>query len=288
MAEKKVVKEDVPLAEEKSKKCFVIMPIADMPGYESNHFARVYKHLIKPALAARGFEVERADDTQESDYIVIGIVQKIIESDIVLCDLSGRNPNVLYELGIRHAFDKPVVLIKDKITDTIFDIQGLRYFEYDSSLRIDSVEHDISKIANAVDETFSQSGNSVNSIVALAQVQAPKIPAKTEISTETQVILNAVSALAKKMEGSDAHKNRSPRAYFAANSEGVSFSDGTKSKFGEHVFRRSDYQIVGTLSSSVVNALRAESYIEVLDSAGNLLRFFSSSPESEFLTGMPF
>ena len=69
---------------------------------------------------------------------------------MVICDISTRNANVMYELGIRHAYDKPVVLVKDKITDNIFDIQGIRYIEYDSRLRIDNVCLDVEKIKKSI------------------------------------------------------------------------------------------------------------------------------------------
>jgi len=56
----------------------------------------------------------------------VGIIQRIVDSEMVLCDYSAKNPNVMYELGVRHAFNKPVALVKDKTTDKVFDIQGLR------------------------------------------------------------------------------------------------------------------------------------------------------------------
>ena len=85
--------------------CFVIMPISDVHGYEPGHFGRVYEHVLKPAIVAAGYLPMRADDTIKTDYIVVGIIEKIVESEMVICDLSARNPNVMYELGIRHAFN---------------------------------------------------------------------------------------------------------------------------------------------------------------------------------------
>src|SRR3954468_2442510 len=99
--------------------CFVIMPISDADGYEPGHFGRVYEHLLKPAIVQAGFVPVRADDANKTDYIVVGIIQKIVESAMVLCDFSGKNANVMYELGIRHAFNKPVVLVKDKRTEKV-------------------------------------------------------------------------------------------------------------------------------------------------------------------------
>ncbi len=114
--------------------CFVIMPISDVDGYDVGHFGRVYEFIIKPACKNTGFKPVRADEVQVTNYIVVDILRRILDADMVVCDLSGRNANVLYELGIRQAFNRPVTLIRDSRTPTIFDIQGLRDLEYDETL----------------------------------------------------------------------------------------------------------------------------------------------------------
>ena len=85
---------------EYKKKCFVIMPISDAEGYDKGHFTRVYEHLIKPAVIEAGFEPVRADDTSKANFIVMDILQQILACDMAICDLSSRNPNVFYELGV--------------------------------------------------------------------------------------------------------------------------------------------------------------------------------------------
>ena len=147
------------------KSCFVIMPISDVEGYESGHFSRVYRHLIKPACEDAGFDPIRADEVASSNYIVIDILSKIVESELVICDLSGKNPNVLYELGIRQAFNLPTVLIKDIKTDKIFDIQGLRYMEYNQTLRVDTVQKQIKELSKVIQETMKAKGQDINSLV---------------------------------------------------------------------------------------------------------------------------
>jgi hypothetical protein len=118
------------------KKCFVIMPISDNTDYPAGHFTRVYEHIIKPACAIAEFEPVRADDIQSTNFIVLDIIKNILESEMAICDLSSKNPNVLYELGIRQAFNYPVTFTKDIKTKRIFDIQGFRDITYDESLRI--------------------------------------------------------------------------------------------------------------------------------------------------------
>ena len=179
---------------EKKKTCFVIMPIADISGYDAGHFTRVYKHLITPACEAAGFKPVRADDVSSSHMIVVDILQKIVESDIAICDLSGRNPNVLYELGLRQAFNKKTVLIKDNKTENIFDVQGFRHAQYDSSLRIDNVNNEILKISSSLNETFNAT-NDINSIVQLLQIEPAEIKGKTQLTEGDTYLLNAINEI---------------------------------------------------------------------------------------------
>ncbi|KAF6636532.1 hypothetical protein H6F38_04640 [Paenibacillus sp. EKM208P] len=182
-------------AEEVQKSCFIVMPISDAEGYEKGHFSRVYEHIIKPACELAGFEPIRADDVKHTNAIILDIIKKIIEADMVVCDLSSRNPNVLYELGIRHAFNLPVVLIKDTITPRPFDISALRDVPYDPSLRIDTVSIAINAVSEALKETFEQKGKDTNSLVELLGVQSAKLPEPKTISGETSILLNAIDDL---------------------------------------------------------------------------------------------
>lgn len=180
------------------KKCFVIMPISDLEGYASGHFGRVYEHIIKPACDLAELEPVRADDIMTTNYIALDIIKHIINSEMAICDLSGRNPNVLYELGIRQAFNLPVTLIKDQRTNRIFDIQGFRDVEYDESLRIDNVQETIETLAEILKNTYENT-HEINSLVSLLGIEPAKVTSKTKISTETELLLNALSGLDKRM-----------------------------------------------------------------------------------------
>ena len=180
------------------KTCFVIMPISDIEGYAPGHFNRVYEHLIKPACKEAGFIPDRADEALKTNHIIIGILRRIIKADMVLCDLSSKNPNVMYELGIRQAFNLPVTTIKDKRTDRIFDIQGLRDFEYDESLRIDNVEDSIKNLSETIKNTYKPSEGDINSIVQLLGLEAATIKS-TEVSAEGSLILEALSDISQRL-----------------------------------------------------------------------------------------
>ena len=190
-----------PKKEEKEtqKTCFVIMPISDPDGYEDGHFGRVYDHIIKPACIAAGLQPRRADEVKSTNYIVIDILKRIIESDIVICDLSSKNPNVLYELGIRQAFNLPSTLIKDNKTDRIFDIQGIRTIDYDDSLRVDTVKKDIATIKATIEETLEKKGKEVNSLIQLLGIHQAELVSSTEISSDTSLILNVLRDVSQRI-----------------------------------------------------------------------------------------
>lgn len=157
------------MSSEKTKTCFVIMPISDPPGYEPGHFLGVYEHVIKPAVEKAGFTALRADEVNQTNHIAIDVLQRLVESEMAVCDLSSRNPNCLYELGIRHALKKPVTLLKDSKTDRIFDIQGIRDMEYDVSLRIDRVKPKIDELAMAIESTYEGKTPDTNSPMTLVE-----------------------------------------------------------------------------------------------------------------------
>jgi len=189
--------------------CFVIMPISDVEGYETGHFGRVYEHIIKPACKKAGLRPVRADEVQVTNYIVIDILKKILDADMVICDLSSKNPNVLYELGIRQAFNLPVTLIKDLRTSRVFDIQGLRYIEYDESLRIDKIENAVETIANTLKNTSALDESDVNSLVQLLGVRPAKLPS-IEISDDTGLLLNAINDIGARLSRLEEHTFLSP------------------------------------------------------------------------------
>jgi hypothetical protein len=90
-----------------------------------------------------GFRIETAN-RQGSDLIQSTIINDLIDADLVIADLTDHNPNVLFELGIRMAHDKPVALIKCSGTGRIFDVDNmLRVYEYNANLWRTTVEKDL-------------------------------------------------------------------------------------------------------------------------------------------------
>ena len=77
-----------------------------------------------------GMRCERADDIWEHDMVIQDVVNLIARSAVVICDCSGRNPNVFYETGIAHSIGKRVILIAQNSDDIPFDLRHLRFLTY--------------------------------------------------------------------------------------------------------------------------------------------------------------
>jgi len=204
------------MTKKENKDCFVIMPISDAEGYDKGHFERVYEDIIKPAVSSTEFTTRRADEVKETNFIHLDILKKLIDAPIAVCDLSSRNPNVLFELGIRQAFDKPVVLIQEKGTPKIFDIGPLRYLEYDKSMKYNDVLKTQAALCDAIIATKAAEGQqgNVNSIVRLMALSNPaSIPTLEGDNKEAfaiDVLQTQLNDMRKMMEISLMENRRGP------------------------------------------------------------------------------
>jgi hypothetical protein len=131
---------------------FIIMPFSEK-GIEirpAGFFDEVLNSLIKPACNAADFGVGTAH-SHGSDLIHHTIIRQLIEADLVVADLTDHNPNVLFELGIRIALDKPVLLIRAKGTSAIFDVDNMMpVCEYDARLWKTTIVGDITTMTDHV------------------------------------------------------------------------------------------------------------------------------------------
>jgi hypothetical protein len=110
---------------EQGDTCFVMMPFAEpLGGY--------YKLVYEPAITKAGLRAIRADDEIfATGKIIDQVWSGITAAKVLVAELTGRNPNVFYELGLAHALSKPVVLISSNQEDVPFDLQHIRVIYYD-------------------------------------------------------------------------------------------------------------------------------------------------------------
>ena len=104
--------------------CFVLMPFDE-------GLVAVYEHGIKPAVEELGLKIKRADELYSGQSILGDIWQGIQSAEIVIADLTGKNPNVMYGLGLCHALWKKVILLSQIRDDVPFDLRAWRVLWYD-------------------------------------------------------------------------------------------------------------------------------------------------------------
>lgn len=138
---------------------FVAMPFSEKTSsYPKGYFDEVLKHLITPAAVKANFTAKTAKKAG-SEVIQSTIVNDLDAADLVIVDLTEHNPNVLFELGMRIAFNKPVCLIRAKGTPAIFDIDHmLRVYDYNPCLWQSTLEIDVPALSEHISETWKNKG----------------------------------------------------------------------------------------------------------------------------------
>lgn len=102
---------------------FVLQPF-------DNKFNQLYNEYIEKPLKRKGYEVRKADDFLQPREIMRDIWQSLCEAEIIIADLTNKNPNVFYELGMAHAIGKYTILITQHINSVPFDLRHTRIIEY--------------------------------------------------------------------------------------------------------------------------------------------------------------
>lgn len=142
---------------EKSLVCGIIMPIASMGSeYPEQHWVDI-RSIINRAVERVGFTPRMVSESDDATIIHKSIIQNIYNNPITICDVSGKNANVMFELGMRLAFNKPVVIIKDDLTSYSFDTSNIEHIGYRKDLRFNTIETFINSLAQKIKATYEKS-----------------------------------------------------------------------------------------------------------------------------------
>jgi O-acetyl-ADP-ribose deacetylase (regulator of RNase III) len=175
-----------------TKNCFVIMPFGEKTDVDGAvvPFDTVYEHILEPAgkeLEKHGIIVksERCDKIKQAGWIHSTMIKHIMEADIAIVDVTTANPNVFYELGVRHALKRKVtILVRRKGTKLPFNIEGFKVIDYD--LQINVAKEAIKEIAEHMrkgieaDETDSL----VHQVLSDLKVQYGESPASANLEIQ--------------------------------------------------------------------------------------------------------
>lgn len=135
--------------------CGIIMPISAIDGCLGEHWNEV-KNILSEAIRDAGYHPNLVSDADDIGIIQKRIIQNIYDNDIVVCDVSGKNPNVMFELGMRLAFDKPAIIVIDDKTDYSFDTSPIEHLTYPRDLRYFDILKFKEQLSNKIKATVEK------------------------------------------------------------------------------------------------------------------------------------
>lgn len=113
--------------------CGIVMPISSIDSCSAEHWQDV-KTILCKAIIDAGYDPKLVSDADDSGVIQKRIVQNLYDNEIVVCDVSCKNSNVMFELGMRLAFDKPTIIVSDEKTSFSFDTGLIEHLMYPRDL----------------------------------------------------------------------------------------------------------------------------------------------------------
>ena len=142
------------MSDKHDQKCFIITPIGSDRTAVRDALNGLLQNVLQPVLGVLGFKEKNivvAHQITESGSINSQLIDRIINDDLCITNLTGLNPNVLYELAVRHAVGKPVITIAEEGTNLPFDIIDQRTIFYkDTMLGAEELKRDLTSMVDSV------------------------------------------------------------------------------------------------------------------------------------------
>ncbi|MGE5605259.1 MAG: hypothetical protein ACM3YE_06160 [Bacteroidota bacterium] len=145
----------------KSATCGIVMPISALDGCSEQHWVDV-QNILYDTIRQAGFEPNLVSNADDVGIIQKRIIQNLYTNTLVVCDVSGKNPNVMFELGIRLAFDKPTIIVKDYKTTYSFDTSPIEHLEYPRDLRFNKIVDFKKSLQEKLKATYDKANDDPN------------------------------------------------------------------------------------------------------------------------------
>lgn len=198
--------------------CGYVMPISDSHDYRSGHWSEM-RAIFDEVCAMVGLKDPIiVSESNEVNIIHANIVRNLFEKDIIICDVSSRNPNVMFELGLRIAFDKPIVIIKDDATDYCFDTGTIQHLSYPKDLRYESIKKFKNELKIKIESTLKKYHKEPNESPILELFGSFKgrrkiyIPEEDKFESLRSDILIAMNGLSRRL---DIMENRAQKELYS-------------------------------------------------------------------------
>lgn len=180
---------------EKSLTCGIVMPISAIDTCSEDHWRDV-REILSDAIEEAGFVPQLVSDADDVGIIQKRIIQNLYENPVVVCDVSGKNPNVMFELGMRLAFDKPTIIVKDDKTSYSFDTSPIEHLSYPRDLRFSRIVEFKEELVEKIKATHEKSKNDRSYTTFLKHFGTFKVvKLDTEIVPQDRMVLEELRSL---------------------------------------------------------------------------------------------
>ncbi len=188
------------MSEKEKKVCFVIAPIGEEGSDIRHRSDQIFKYIIEPVMKECDYVPIRADKIADPGLITSQMIQHLIDDSLVIADLTGRNPNVYYELAIRHTIKKPFIQIIEYDEIIPFDVAGIRTISVEHK-DLDSVHDCKEKLISQI-QSIERNPNNIETPISFAidqqslrQSDNPLESSNAEIISMLQEVKNMIRDL---------------------------------------------------------------------------------------------
>lgn len=226
--------QDPPKSAEQPR-CGIVMPIATFGDYEAQHWLEV-RAILERSICKSNHVPSPVWEHTETDIIQGRIIRNLYEYDVVLCDISGLNPNVMFELGLRLAFKKPVIIVVDDETKIPFDTNVIEHIIYNRGLNFQKTELFIDRIC----EKISSIMKSYNAKTYIAYIDAlgafstfEPMPQKVEFDQFVLDKLDQISSNLSRMGREHMHNSAMLNAMYHQPANALAAFDEDRTRFDD-------------------------------------------------------
>jgi hypothetical protein len=192
------------------RSCFVVSAFGATPEDQRRH-KQVLRHLVRKVLGDR-FDVVRADEIDEEGLITNQIIEHLLDDDLVVADLTGLNPNVFYEVAVRHAVQKPIVHLITSGEEIPFDVANMRAVPYalDDPDALEAAQEELARKVKSIEEAdWVAAPNPISAAREVSLLQSseqPEARAAGDILSAVGELRDEVRALSRRVPSVDAQR----------------------------------------------------------------------------------
>lgn len=174
---------------------FVISQIGGKGSSERKRADEVFEHIVTPVAKDFDLDVKRSDLDPTPGQLTTQIIKGIINARVVVADLTGRNPNVFFELGVAQSFAKPLILLVKEASSLPFDVKSERTIEIGDGqvLGVSEAKEAVRQLGASMQIVLAKEYEPTNLVTEVAAARsldalAPENPIASELSTLREML----------------------------------------------------------------------------------------------------